>query len=412
MQSLLGVAIGATILNGGIQSIESGGVASGTEVDNGATTNVEPGGIARFIVVNSGGAEYVFSGGVANGTAVNNGGTETVAIFGVVSATVVNTGGAEVVRFGGTASDTVLLDTARQYAYSGAAVNGTEVSSGGTEVVSTGATAAGTVIDAGGAIDLPGLIYSSGGSASFDAGTNILTVIEGGNQYQQTLAGTYTNVSFRLAPDVGVGTLVTMDSTAPCFVTGTRIATDHGEVAVEILKIGDRVRLVDGQIAPIVWIGHRKVDCSRHPKPGLVWPVRVAEGAFGPGEPHRDLFLSPDHAVFVENVLVPVKYLINGTSVAQVKVAEVMYHHVELAVHDMLIAEGLPAESYLDTGDRRNFGNGGGEVVLHPNFSTHVREGMSCAKLVVAGREIEGVRRRLRERAIVVCPKMRRTDAA
>ena len=36
-----------------------------------------------------------------------------------------------------------------------------------------------------------------------------------------------------------------------------------------------------------------------------------------------------------------------------------MYHHVELAAHDVLIAEGLAAESYLDTGDRSSFSNGG-----------------------------------------------------
>jgi hypothetical protein len=203
-----------------------------------------------------------------------------------------------------------------------------------------------------------------------------------------------------------------MDSTSPCFVSGTHIATDRGEVAVQTLEIGDRVRLVDGRTAPIVWIGHRRVDCRRHPNPEQVWPVRVAADAFGPGEPHRDLFLSPDHSVFVEAVLIPVKYLINGTSIAQMIVAGVTYHHVELAEHDVLIAEGLPTESYLDTGDRSNFSNGGGAVMLHPNFSTQVWEGMGCAKLVVFGQEIELVRQRLVERTRVVRSRRRRTHAA
>jgi hypothetical protein len=203
-----------------------------------------------------------------------------------------------------------------------------------------------------------------------------------------------------------------MDSTAPCFVTGTRIATERGEIVVEALKIGDHVRLFDGRIAPIVWIGHRRIDCFRHPRPSQVWPVRVMADAFDIGQPQRDLFLSPDHAVFIENVLIPVKYLINGTSIAQVKVAEVMYHHVELAVHDVLIADGLAAESYLDTGDRANFSNGGGTLVLHPHFSSHVWEAMGCATLVVSGREIESVRQRLAARARVICPTMRRSNVA
>ena len=340
-------------------------------------------------------AEFVFSGGVASGTTVSGGGTETVEIFGVASATVVSSGGSEVVRYGGTVTNTSQLNGGSQYVYSGAAIIGTVVSSGGTEVLPAGATADGTVIEPGGSMDFPDLTFSSGGSAALDTGTGILTVTEGGNQYQQTLSGTYTNVSFRVTPDTGIGTLVTMDSTAPCFVAGTRIATDRGEVEVETLAPGDHVKLFDGRTAPIVWIGRRRVDCARHPLPELVWPVRVMAGAFAPGEPLRDLFLSPDHAVFVEDVLIPVKYLINGTSVAQLKVAEVMYFHVELADHDVLIAEGLPAESYLDTGDRSNFGNGGGAVTLHPNFSAHIWEGMGCAGLSCLAGKLTSVRRRL-----------------
>ena len=191
-----------------------------------------------------------------------------------------------------------------------------------------------------------------------------------------------------MAPDAGIGTLVTMNSTSPCFVAGTRIATDRGEVAVEALKAGDFTKLVDGRTAPIVWVGRRRVDCSRHPDPKQVWPVRVSANAFGPGEPHRDLYLSPGSTrCLCEDVLIPVKYLINGIQHRpNADVAEVTYHHIELASHDVLIAEGLPTESYLDTGDRSNFDNGGCAMTLHPNFAVRVWEGMGCARLVVVGR--------------------------
>ena len=95
-----------------------------------------------------------------------------------------------------------------------------------------------------------------------------------------------------------------------CFAAGTRIATEDGPVAVESLRVGDRVSLASGGSERIVWVGSRRVDCARHPAPETVWPVRVSAGAFGPGAPVRDLYLSPDHAVFVDNVLVPVKLLI------------------------------------------------------------------------------------------------------
>jgi hypothetical protein len=142
--------------------------------------------------------------------------------------------------------------------------------------------------------------------------------------------------------------------TVPCFATGTRLLTAAGEIAVEHLSVGDLVPTRLGRrLAPVRWIGRRAVDCRRHRRPSEVWPVRVRAGAFGPGQPARDLVLSPDHAVHVAGALVPVRYLVNGASVRQQAVDQVEYWHVELATHDVLLAEGLPVESYLDTGKAR-----------------------------------------------------------
>jgi len=91
--------------------------------------------------------------------------------------------------------------------------------------------------------------------------------------------------------------------------------------------------------------------------------VRVAAGAFGPGQPHSALFLSPDHAVYLEEVLVPIRHLINNSTIVQVPVDQVGYHHIELEQHDVVLAQGLPAESYLDTGNREAFADGADELV-------------------------------------------------
>jgi hypothetical protein len=114
-------------------------------------------------------------------------------------------------------------------------------------------------------------------------------------------------------------------------------------VPVEELRIGDGVITVSGQSQPVTWIGHREVDCRHHPRPQLVWPVRIHAGAFANGVPVRDLLLSPDHSVFAENVLIPIKHLINGLTVVQERVDRVRYFHVELDRYDVLFAEGLPA---------------------------------------------------------------------
>jgi T5SS/PEP-CTERM-associated repeat protein len=178
-----------------------------------------------------------------------------------------------------------------------------------------------------------------------------------------------------------------------CFAAGTRIETLSGPVAVEDLCIGDRVVAPqDGGCAPIVWIGHREVNCARHPMPETTWPVRVRAGAFGSGQPVRDLYLSPDHAVFVNGVLVPVKLLIDGATIAQVKCAAITYYHVELPRHAVILAEGLPVESYLDIGDRANFHRDGEAIRLQPDFAARlapdlaaVWESFGAAPLVMTG---------------------------
>jgi T5SS/PEP-CTERM-associated repeat protein len=181
---------------------------------------------------------------------------------------------------------------------------------------------------------------------------------------------------------------------APCFVAGTRISTEHGEVAVEELSEGDRVQCVlGGPAAPVIWIGHRTVSCTRHAQPRNVWPVRISAHGFGPGRPCRDLYLSPDHALYVGDALIPVKHLINGASIAQIRVDEVTYYHVELPQHSVLLAEGLAAESYLDTGDRSNFSNCVGPLALYPDFASRIWDAKACAPLVVTGPALEAARR-------------------
>jgi len=128
--------------------------------------------------------------------------------------------------------------------------------------------------------------------------------------------------------------------------------------------------------------------------------VRVRAGAFGPATPRRDLFLSPDHAVYVDDVLIPVKYLVNGHSIVQLPVSSITYYHLELPRHNVVLAEGLAAESYLDAGDRANFANNS-LMRLYPDFSPRVpdacalREACACAPIIVTGPKLAAARRRL-----------------
>ena len=199
-----------------------------------------------------------------------------------------------------------------------------------------------------------------------------------------------------------------------CFAEGTRIGTARGEIAVENLRVGDHAVTAEGGAEePIVWIGHRVVNCSAHPQPEMVWPVRVRAGAFGENVPEHDLYLSPDHAVYVNHVLVPVRLLINGSSIAQVKRDRVTYFHVELPRHAVIMAEGLTVESYLDTGDRANFRDDV-TIRLFPDFAGRLTPGAArlwetrgCAELVLSGTRLAAICRRLKRREAMTVSALR-----
>lgn len=194
-----------------------------------------------------------------------------------------------------------------------------------------------------------------------------------------------------------------------CFAQGTCIETREGPVPVEALRPGDQVRAVlRGQRgagwAPVIWTGHRRIACHAYRRPEEAWPVRIAAGAFGPGRPGRDLFLSPDHAVFDGEGLVPVRYLVNDAMVAPHPVRRITYWHVELPSHDLLLAEGLEVESFLDTGNRAAFEPGGRIVALAPDLmaerTRRAWRERACAPLRLLPAEHRPLRRRLRERAL------------
>ncbi|HLB98496.1 MAG TPA: Hint domain-containing protein, partial [Acetobacteraceae bacterium] len=370
-----GRAISTAVKAGGGEAVHSGGTASFTTVSSGGQS-VDAGGTTfGTTLLNGNSAEYVYSGGRAVSTTVGSS----------------SDFGGEYLLDSATASDTTLNDGGIEVVSAHARAISTTVNSGGVEAVLSGAVLHDPVLNSGGAIDVSYMPFVAGGSVSVNS-SGLLTVSVGGQTYTQQLAGEYARI-YALSPDTVYygGTDITAE--APCFRGGTHIMTDRGDVAVEDLAVGDLVPTVlGGTAAPIIWIGRRQVDCAHHPKTRQVWPIRVAAGAFGPGQPHTDLFLSPDHAVYVNEVLIPVKHLINGSTIVQVPVERVTYYHIELPRHDVLLAEGLPAESFLDMRDGSNYANRPGPVRLYSDFSARIWEAFGCARLIVTGPELVAAR--------------------
>ncbi len=149
-----------------------------------------------------------------------------------------------------------------------------------------------------------------------------------------------------------------MDSFPVCFLAGTQIKAPAGDVRVEALAIGDLVLTADGRVAPVRWVGVQTV-VTLFADPLRTFPVRITAGAFGDGLPVRDLLVSPDHALFLDGVLVQAGALVNGTTIVRETAMpeRFTYFHVELDDHALILAEGVPAETFLDTVTRRRFDN-------------------------------------------------------
>jgi T5SS/PEP-CTERM-associated repeat protein len=429
----LSVTAGGTVtaadLTVGAQSTGSGTVlvsGTGSDLDVAGTLNIGTAlGTGELTIGPS--AVVSANEAVLRGEVLDQGGTldpneidvtpgNAVVGFGTVGATgdlIVNAGSIDAQAGGGPSQTTMTVVGTVVGSDTTLAAPGTgalQIGSGATLALDGSVDASQSVdfANATGVLALGDITGFAGTIASFFSGDTI--IVNGVSVASDSLDQTGHTLSLFDASSALIGTLlfdpaVTASEVAavggvvgplPCFAAGTRIMTVAGEKTVESLVAGDTVRTVlGGKPQPIVWIGHRSIDCSRHPQPRQVWPVRVAAGAFGRGLPARALYLSPDHAVYADGVLIPVKYLVNGETIAQVPCDSVTYYHLELPRHDVVLAEGLPAESYLDTGDRGNFANGGRPIALYPDFSSRVWEAEGCAELIVTGPKLDAVRARL-----------------
>ena len=253
----------------------------------------------------------------------------------------------------------------------------------------------------GDVIDLSGVSLSTGDQTDLLTG-NILQITNASQMVitdlQLDATAGYSGQFFHLASDPNTnGIDVTVNTTA-CYVAGTLILTDRGEVAVETLAIGDIVVTASGARRPIKWMGWRSYSGRLLAGRRDMLPVCFSAGSLGEGLPRRDLFVSPKHAMFLDGVLVPAEHLVNGITVSQARrVESVAYYHIELDSHDVLLAEGAPSESFVDDDNRGMFHNGFEFYALYPEVARLAS--CYCAPRVEDGYGLERLRRRLAEQA-------------
>ena len=179
--------------------------------------------------------------------------------------------------------------------------------------------------------------------------------------------------------------------TTICFCRDTQIGTPNGEVPVQTLKAGDIVLTAHNGPRKVTWVGTGKVLATRG-KRGIQTPVIVRRGALGDNLPHQDLHVTKAHSLYIDDVLIPVEFLVNHRTILWDDHAhEVEIYHVELGSHDILIANGVPAESYRDDGNRWLFQNA--------NEGWHLPPQEPYAPVLTGGPVVDTVWRRLLDRA-------------
>lgn len=186
-----------------------------------------------------------------------------------------------------------------------------------------------------------------------------------------------------------------------CFAAGTLIATPDGETKVETLSIGDMLLTQDGRTVPVKWIGRQTVHKLFTPVVAFE-PVRVSAGALDTGVPHTDLVLTAAHALIIDDFAIDAGALVNGTTITFEPMKSmpdrVTYYHIETENHEVILANGVPAETFVDHAGRRAFDNFAEYLDLygdeHPIFEMDYPR-ISAARLVpphirarLAGRKV------------------------
>lgn len=177
-----------------------------------------------------------------------------------------------------------------------------------------------------------------------------------------------------------------------CFAQGTNITTRNGDVAIEDLKVGDLVFTLDHGYQAVRWIGSRRIGSDLLEAHENLRPIRIPKEVFGLKNLDQDLLVSPQHRILVSSkvtqrmfdcpeVLVAAKRLlpIDGVEIAN-DLNEVTYFHVLFDSHEIILANGIPAESlYLGAQARLALTPQGQKEILvifpeinDPDFQPHL----------------------------------------
>lgn len=163
-----------------------------------------------------------------------------------------------------------------------------------------------------------------------------------------------------------------------CYLAGSLVYTDRGDVPVERLRIGDRVLTIGGTCKPIRWIGVTTIPARLIATPEAkraCLPMIVRKGAIHENVPSHDLHIAPLHAMIANGRAIPLASLANDLSIVQDdRVRDLVYHNVELETVDTIFVNRLPVLSlWPRQSPRFRFDNCDDYFALYPDGAAHDR---------------------------------------
>ena len=139
-----------------------------------------------------------------------------------------------------------------------------------------------------------------------------------------------------------------------CLLSGTRICTAEGPMAVETLIAGTQVRTLDHGYVPLTGVISYPIGPRERN-----WPVYFERSALCPGLPQQALALSPQHRLLcasavaarmfgTDEVFVSAKQFHDiGRAARRPPDPHARYWHLLTARHEIVFAEGYPVETFL-----------------------------------------------------------------
>lgn len=203
-----------------------------------------------------------------------------------------------------------------------------------------------------------------GGIIQTEAGDLFFVMIDDGEGFGSNAFDDFAieSISINSILAFGSQSLATASDTqsfVPCFAAGTQIRSQDGDILVEDISVGDWVETIDNGYQRVTWVGRRYVPASQIVKFPNLGPVYITSGSLGNGCPEKDLVVSHQHRIMLRSkitqrmfdhseILVPAVNLLGFPGIQKLNCGlGVQYHHFACASHEVIWANGAPAETFL-----------------------------------------------------------------